>query len=112
MQPGRSSSAWHADLRNDGRRVSKDRRIMGVRLMAEHKWRLVLGVGEDAPNKSKDEIYWCERCGCVRHDYSHNGGQKSPNYPVFYIPGSGPQPNSQECKGEAAEKLGDRADLI
>ena len=66
----------------------------------EHKWRLVIGKGSDVPNDSLDEVFWCERCGTVKHDYRHGGGLRSPNYPLYYIPGLGPTPNSQHCVGE------------
>lgn len=54
--------------------------------MAEHKWVLVIAKGNDAPGDSLDSIYWCERCGTVRHDYAHGGGMKSPNYPHYLTP--------------------------
>lgn len=50
----------------------------------DHKWHLVIAKGNDAPGDSLDSIYWCERCGCVRHDYAHGGGMKSPNYPRYF----------------------------
>lgn len=52
----------------------------------DHKWHLVIVKGNDAPGDSLDSIYWCERCGCVRHDYAHGGGMKSPSYPRYFAP--------------------------
>lgn len=63
----------------------------------DHEWRLVIATGEDAPNQSRDEIWWCCKCGTVKHEYAHNGGHTSPNYPVYFVPGQGPTPNSQQC---------------
>ena len=66
-----------------------------------HSWMLVFGSGEDAPNKSLDEIFHCKRCGMVKHDYRHNGGQRSPNYPNFLMPGKqgwwGPADGEPKC---------------
>jgi hypothetical protein len=55
--------------------------------MAPHDYLLVSSHGEDAPNNSLDEYKYCHRCGTLRHDYRHNGGQASPNYPLFCTPG-------------------------
>lgn len=66
--------------------------------MSEHKWRLVLQRGD--PRDTVDKIEWCECCGCVRHSYSYDNGKTSQNYPVFYVPGIGKRPNSQECVAE------------
>lgn len=49
-----------------------------------HKWTLIIAKGNDAPGDSLDSIYWCERCGTVRHDYSHGGGMKSSSYPRYF----------------------------
>lgn len=70
----------------------------------DHEWRLVIAKGNDAPNDSLDSIYWCERCGTVRHDYAHGGGMRSPNYPIYYVPGLDAQPNSEECFGSVLDK--------
>jgi hypothetical protein len=42
----------------------------------------VFSSGEDAPGKSLDTCEQCNTCGAVIHDYRHNGGQRSPNYPI------------------------------
>lgn len=63
-----------------------------------HKWRLVIVKGNDAPNESLDSVYWCDQCGTVKHDYAHGGGMKSPNYPVYYVPGLDAQPEDQCCE--------------
>ena len=54
--------------------------------MSGHKWTLIIAKGNDVPNDSLDSVYWCERCGTVRHDYAHGGGMKSPNYPRYFSP--------------------------
>lgn len=66
-------------------------------IMAEHAWHLIVAKGEDSPGHSLDSVSWCIRCGMVRHDYSHNGGQTSPNYPRYFIPKVGPTIHEQEC---------------
>lgn len=53
--------------------------------MINHEWRFMSAHGEDAPGKSLDTYDQCYRCGLVRHDYSHNGGQRSPNYPIYLV---------------------------
>ena len=68
-----------------------------------HDWLMVFGSGDDAPGKSLDEIFHCRRCGAVKHDYRHNGGRRSPNYPTYYRP-AGPQPaNVEHCPGPRPE---------
>lgn len=52
-----------------------------------HGWRFMSAHGEDAPGRSRDTYEQCFRCGLVRHDYSHNGGQRSPNYPIYLVAG-------------------------
>ena len=46
-----------------------------------HEWKFIASCGEDAPGKSKDIFEQCTRCGAMRHDYRHNGGQTSPCFP-------------------------------
>lgn len=50
---------------------------------AQHQYRVISTHGEDAPNKSLDTYSYCGRCGTLKHDYHHNGGRTSPNYPMF-----------------------------
>ena len=67
---------------------------------ASHAYRLVISWGEDAPNKTLDLIYFCPTCGTVKHDYRHNGGQTSSNYPQFLTKGvnswTTPEPKCQQ----------------
>lgn len=65
----------------------------------QHDYLLVSSHGEDAPNKSLDEYRYCHRCGTLRQDYRHNGGQTSPNYPMFCQVGQkGWSPAEPDCK--------------
>lgn len=64
---------------------------------AGHDWTLIIGMGEDAPGKSLDEVFWCQACGTVKHDYRHNGGERSPNYPDFFKPGGNEVRFGTEC---------------
>lgn len=52
--------------------------------MTTHHWLFIASHGADAPGCSLDIYEQCARCGAMRHDYRHNGGQTSPNYPVVY----------------------------
>jgi hypothetical protein len=61
-----------------------------------HDWVLIFGTGADAAGQSRDEILWCTICGTVRHDYSHNGGRKSPNYPQIHRPKTGKPCDQQD----------------
>lgn len=49
-----------------------------------HEWHFLSGHGQDAPGQSLDTYSQCSRCGAVKHDYAHGGGQTSPNYPMLY----------------------------
>ena len=53
-------------------------------MSTEHHWLFLGGHGQDAPGQSLDTYEQCARCGAVKHDYRHGGGQTSPNYPMLY----------------------------
>lgn len=55
--------------------------------MAAHEFKFMSSHGEDAPGKSLDTYEQCARCGLVKHDYAHGGGQRSPNYPLYLVRG-------------------------
>ena len=57
-------------------------------MICEHDWKFICAFGEDAPGKSLDTISHCQKCGAVKHDYAHGGGQTSPNYPMIHKPDS------------------------
>lgn len=57
-------------------------------MICEHDWKFICAFGEDAPGKSLDTISHCQKCGAVKHDYAHGGGQTSPNYPMIHKPES------------------------
>lgn len=59
-------------------------RMLKVKACEHPDTREVFSYGEDAPGKSQDTLSFCNTCGALIHDYRHNGGQKSPNYPVVY----------------------------
>ena len=51
-----------------------------------HEFKLIFAKGDDY-------IHWCQHCGTIKHERTLKGE-------VFYIPGKGSIPNSQECKRE------------
>lgn len=53
--------------------------------MSDHEF--MSAHGQDAPGMSCDTYDQCVRCGLVRHDYRHGGGQRSPNYPIYLVRG-------------------------
>lgn len=64
-----------------------------------HDYQLVSAHGQDAPNNSLNEYRYCARCGTLRNDYRHNGGQTSSNFPMFCILGSkGWEADEPECR--------------
>lgn len=63
-----------------------------------HDWKFVASHGQDAPGQSLDTYEQCSQCGALRHDYRHNGGQTSPNYPVIYKYGAS-IPTNAPCLG-------------
>lgn len=63
-----------------------------------HNFEFAAGHGEDAPGSCPDTYSHCSRCGAVKHDYRHGGGQTSPNYPMFLVAGKrGWQATEPEC---------------
>ncbi|HTQ47471.1 MAG TPA: hypothetical protein VMI75_32165 [Polyangiaceae bacterium] len=58
--------------------------LMKVKACEHKDHLLVFSSGEDAPGKSLDTLSLCQVCGALVHDYRHNGGQRSPNYPIVY----------------------------
>ncbi len=66
--------------------------------MSVHDWKLLTYRGEDAPGRSLDSYSQCSQCGALKHDYAHNGGQTSPNYPLLYKFGVA-IPRDSECLG-------------
>jgi hypothetical protein len=60
----------------------KEEQMLKVKACEHPDRLLVFSSGEDAPGKSLDTCEQCKTCGAVIHDYRHNGGQRSPNYPI------------------------------
>ena len=59
--------------------------------MKEHKYRLLV-VAENQDYGGIDFYYWCEGCGTVKMKPGREDKQT-----LFYNPGKGAIPNSQEC---------------
>lgn len=58
----------------------------------DHEWSY-LTASINADDNAWNHYYWCNKCGMVQVSTSGKGN-------VYYIPGKGSKPNSQECVDE------------